>query len=31
MGAWIKLKASDGFELSAWRAEPRGAPRGGLE
>ena len=30
MGAWIKLKASDGFELSAWRAEPSGAPRGGL-
>ncbi len=30
MGAWIKLTASDGFELSAWRAEPRGAPRGGV-
>jgi carboxymethylenebutenolidase len=30
MGAWIKLKASDGFELSAWRAEPPGAPRGGM-
>ena len=30
MGEWIKLKASDGFELSAWRAEPLGAPRGGL-
>jgi carboxymethylenebutenolidase len=30
MGAWIKLTASDGFELSAWRAEPKGAPRGGL-
>ena len=30
MGEWIKLKASDGFELSAWRAEPKGAPRGGL-
>ena len=30
MGAWIKLKAGDGFELSAWRAEPPGAPRGGL-
>jgi carboxymethylenebutenolidase len=30
MGAWIKLTASDGFELSAWRAEPTGAPRGGL-
>jgi carboxymethylenebutenolidase len=30
MGAWIKLTACDGFELSAWRAEPQGAPRGGL-
>ena len=30
MGEWIKLKASDGFELSAWRAEPKGAPRGGF-
>ena len=30
MGEWITLKASDGFELSAWRAEPKGAPRGGL-
>ncbi len=30
MGDWIKLKASDGFELGAWRAEPKGAPRGGL-
>ncbi|MGO4869347.1 MAG: dienelactone hydrolase family protein [Roseiarcus sp.] len=28
MGHWIKLKASDGFELGAWRAEPKGAPRG---
>ena len=26
MGHWIKLKASDGFELGAWRAEPK-APR----
>jgi len=30
MGEWIKLKASDGFELSAWRADPKGAPRGGI-
>jgi carboxymethylenebutenolidase len=30
MGAWIKLTASDGFEFSAWRAEPNGPPRGGL-
>jgi carboxymethylenebutenolidase len=30
MGATIKLKASDGFELSAWLAEPAGAPRGGV-
>ncbi len=30
MGQWIKLKASDGFELAAWRAEPTGAPRGGV-
>jgi len=30
MGHWIRLKASDGFELSAWRAEPASAPRGGV-
>jgi carboxymethylenebutenolidase len=30
MGVWIKLKARDGFELSAWRCEPAGTPRGGL-
>src|ERR1700691_2520461 len=30
MGEWIKLKASDGVEISAWRAEPQGAPRGGV-
>ena len=30
MGEWIKLKASDGFELAAWRAEPAGAPKGGI-
>ena len=30
MGHWIRLKANDGFELGAWRAEPKGAPRGGV-
>ena len=30
MGEWIKLKASDEFELSAWRADPKGTPRGGI-
>jgi carboxymethylenebutenolidase len=30
MGDFIKLRASDGFELSAYRAEPSGSPRGGL-
>ena len=30
MGEWTRLKASDGFELAAWRAEPKGAPRGGV-
>jgi carboxymethylenebutenolidase len=30
MGEHITLKAGDGFELSAWRAEPAGAPRGGI-
>jgi carboxymethylenebutenolidase len=30
MGQWIKLKANDGFELGGWRAEPKGAPRGGV-
>ena len=30
MSEWIKLKASDGFELAAWRADPKGAPRGGI-
>ena len=24
MGNWIKLKSADGFELSAWRAQPEG-------
>ena len=30
MGRMIKLTASDGFTLDAYRAEPSGAPRGGL-
>lgn len=30
MGEQIKLKASDGVEISAWRAEPAGTPRGGV-
>ena len=30
MGEWISLKASDGFELKAWRADPTGTPRGGI-
>ncbi len=30
MGQMIKLKAADGFELGAYRAEPQGTPRGGL-
>jgi carboxymethylenebutenolidase len=30
MGEWIKLKASDGFELPAWRAAPAGAAKGGI-
>jgi carboxymethylenebutenolidase len=30
MGEHITLKASDGFELGAWRADPAGAPRGGI-
>ena len=30
MGHWIELKASDGFELSAWRAEPASKPKGGI-
>jgi carboxymethylenebutenolidase len=30
MGHWIKLKAEDGFELAAWRAEPTGKPKGGI-
>lgn len=30
MGMQIRLHAADGFELGAYRAEPDGAPRGGL-
>ena len=30
MGRHIKLKATDGFELGAWRADPAAAPRGGV-
>ena len=30
MGHWIDLTAADGTTISAWRAEPKGAPRGGL-
>ena len=30
MGDWIELTAADGFRLSAYRAVPRGAPRGAL-
>ena len=30
MGAMIELVAADGFRLSAYRADPAGAPRGGL-
>src|SRR5215212_852875 len=30
MGETIRLKASDGFELSAYVAKPSGTPKGGL-
>jgi carboxymethylenebutenolidase len=30
MGEHITLTASDGFKLGAWRADPVGAPRGGI-
>ena len=30
MGHWIDLIAADGATISAWRAEPTGAPRGAL-
>ena len=30
MGSMIELVAADGFRLAAYRAEPQGAPRGGI-
>ena len=30
MGEWMKVKASDGQELSAYLARPEGTPRGGM-
>ena len=30
MSEWIKLTASDGVELAAWRASPQGKPKGGI-
>jgi carboxymethylenebutenolidase len=30
MGHWVDLTAADGFRLSAYRADPDGAPRGAL-
>ena len=30
MGETIKLRAADGFELSAYRAAPAGAPKGAV-
>ena len=30
MGELITLKAADGFALGAWRADPEGAPKGGV-
>ena len=30
MGTMIELAASDGHKFAAWRAEPKGKPRGGL-
>ncbi|MDW3497683.1 dienelactone hydrolase family protein, partial [Escherichia coli] len=30
MGQDIKLKASDGFELGGYRADPAGAPKGAV-
>lgn len=30
MGSWIKLKAEDGFHLSAWQENPAMSPRGGI-
>jgi carboxymethylenebutenolidase len=30
MGRFVTLKASDGVEIGAWRADPAGRPRGGI-
>ncbi|HMN56729.1 MAG TPA: dienelactone hydrolase family protein, partial [Ottowia sp.] len=30
MGQWIELKAADGQAVTAWLAEPAGAPRGAV-
>src|SRR5690606_28817780 len=30
MGSMVTLTASDGYRLAAYRAEPQGAPRGGI-
>lgn len=30
MGNWLKVKASDGHELSAYQSRPEGTPKGGL-
>lgn len=30
MGNWIRLTASDGHTFDAWRAEPKGTPKGGV-
>ena len=30
MGEWIKLTSADGFEFSAWKETPEGAPRGAV-
>ncbi|MBN9407183.1 MAG: dienelactone hydrolase family protein [Burkholderiales bacterium] len=30
MGQWIELKAADGQAVTAWQAEPAGAPRGAV-
>jgi carboxymethylenebutenolidase len=30
MGDWIRLKAADGHEFDAWKAEPEGTPKGAV-
>ncbi|HTZ67173.1 MAG TPA: dienelactone hydrolase family protein, partial [Roseiarcus sp.] len=30
MGAWIELKPEGAGPIRAWRADPTGAPRGGI-